>query len=178
MTPRAADGLHEKYRFPIPPPEPGMVRVSIFGESIKIWPLHCTRNWRCQQCYIEGKLQCDPRFWGEGSEDLHGLVWRQCIRCGKWFQAEASDLKRGRGMVCSTRCAAILKLRFGFLHGRRRAGRLVPCDNCGKLVYKCNFKLRRNKHNFCCDPCKGQHFGRTYGFNSDYRKSKELVAVG
>jgi len=178
MTPRAADGLHEKYRFPIPGPEPGMVRILIFGESIKIWPLHCQRGWKCQQCFIEGKMRCDPRFWGEGFEDLHGEVWRQCIWCDKLFPARVDELKRGWGHFCSQHCVIMTKFKFGILKGARHQGQMVPCDYCGKLKYKPNCEIKRCKFHFCDVECKNQWQGKNYGFGSKHRKDKELVAVG
>jgi hypothetical protein len=45
-------------------------RIIIRGEEFTIYPGHCTRNVRnCTTCAIEGKIQCEPRFWPEGGGD-------------------------------------------------------------------------------------------------------------
>jgi len=46
----------------VPDTKPGMLKVRVFGEVYQVWPLHCMRGWKCVQCVVEGKIQCEARF--------------------------------------------------------------------------------------------------------------------
>lgn len=37
--------------------------IRIGNEDIETWPERCVNGYNCQQCYLEGKIRCAPRFW-------------------------------------------------------------------------------------------------------------------
>jgi hypothetical protein len=50
-------------------------RITIKGEELTIYPGHCTKTVRnCATCAIEGKIQCEPRFWPEGGGDTEVIA--------------------------------------------------------------------------------------------------------
>ena len=36
-------------------------------------------------------------------------------------------------------------------------GKYVPCDNCGKLIYRTPYRLQKNVHQFCCTACQKEY---------------------
>lgn len=43
--------------------EEGRDAISILGEKVEVWPKFCKcKGVKCIQCFIEGKIRCDPRF--------------------------------------------------------------------------------------------------------------------
>ena len=40
----------------------------------------------------------------------------------------------------------------------RRNGKEVPCEYCGKMVYKAKWRLERDKHHFCSHDCQARFY--------------------
>ena len=36
-------------------------------------------------------------------------------------------------------------------------GKFVPCENCGKLIYRTPYRLAKNKHQFCSNKCQKEY---------------------
>ena len=159
--------------------KPGMLKVRIFGEDYSVWPLHCEWRWKCTDCVFSGKIKCEPRFWGEGWEQLPQIVERHCIYDGTVFSIDRKELKKGRGMCCSTSCIARLKIELGLFPTQPRLGEMVACHECGKLKYQQRCDLEAGRKYFCCRSHQSRHLGKKYGFGAhpENRGRGRLVAV-
>jgi endogenous inhibitor of DNA gyrase (YacG/DUF329 family) len=69
-----------------------------------------------------------------------------CRICSRGFFAKPSNLKRGWGVYCSISCA-----RKG-----KKTGKTVPCQICGRSIYRAPEKLARakSKKYFCSKSCQ------------------------
>lgn len=86
----------------------------------------------------------------------------ECSHCHKLFLRNASKHayaeKHGKPEYCSYQCA----------HDAKRNGQWLPCDRCGKLVYRTESQLRRtNGRVHCSASCA------TADYNSQFRRGKD-----
>ena len=80
-----------------------------------------------------------------------------CIICGKPFQdyLAPSDIKAGRGQVCSRSCKSKL------MSITRMKGIYEPCLKCGKMVRRSPSTIKKGQGKYCSRICAGTTIGRT-----------------
>lgn len=163
-----------------PDTKPGIVEIRVFGETYNTWPLHCLWGWKCVDCVFSGKIKCEPRFWGEGWEQLPQMVERHCIFCGAVFWIRSRELRHGKGMFCCNGCKVRVAWRLGLIPSHPRLGKLVHCHTCGKEIYRLRCNLKAGRLYYCSRSHQSSHLGKTYGFgvHPENTKQRRLVPVG
>jgi very-short-patch-repair endonuclease len=109
----------------------------------------------CSQCgkaFITYPARKDSQFCSKAcartfSKEQSGSM-RICPICGKEFYAKGNPATRG--VYCSKTCSAL----------RRKNGKIIKCDQCGKEVYKQNIFLQKYAHWFCSLDCANKHQGK------------------
>lgn len=74
-------------------------------------------------------------------------VIKPCQQCKKTFES----YRRQESIFCSKQCVYDSKKGIPFI---AKKGKDVPCESCGKLVYKPLSSLRRSKNYFCSPGCQ------------------------
>ena len=96
---------------------------------------------------------------GDGFDNAHGMrihhsrvhgesiayVDRECERCGESFKAKKSDVKRGGGRFCSSRCFG--KDNFDGDTLRRE------CEACGEAFKACKTRVDNGEARYCSYEC-------------------------
>ena len=72
-----------------------------------------------------------------------------CVECGTRFQRFPSTV----GRFCSQSCRSRYSARPGMPNKPRR-GDTIPCDHCGKPLYRCAGEIRRDRR-YCSSACRG-----------------------
>lgn len=72
----------------------------------------------------------------------------KCDYCGNVFYASNRKIENNkRGVYCSTECSEKSQI----------SGKFVPCENCGKIVYRTKSELQTYSLSFCCNQCKANY---------------------
>ena len=109
---------------------------------MKIICLNCNKEFEVDKSRIKAKY-CSRKCKGEYTKKNSGSV-RKCTVCNKDFYAKGNPIGK---KICSKEC------RYKF----SKKGKYVECDNCGKLIYKNQSSLKRNKNSFCSVECANQY---------------------
>lgn len=114
-------------------------------------PMKRRANKICEQCgreYYPGSARrrfCDLRCasLSNGARRKTELQWNECKECGKEYQREAYEARRGRHLYCSRGCRSL---------GRRR-GTIRKCQKCGCPFYARLSDTQKGKALFCSRKC-------------------------
>ena len=76
-------------------------------------------------------------------------VNKDCLCCGKNFEARLSEIKRGSGKFCDLKCVAEYRFR---INPKPKAKPNCICIYCKKEFYKCESKKKKSRSglHFCC----------------------------
>lgn len=89
-----------------------------------------------------------------------------CDYCGKKIWVSKSKVEKNkRGVYCSQECSEKSQIK----------GKWVPCDNCGKMVYRTQSNLKAYNHVYCCNQCNADYNNKTVEKFCEYCGKRYIV---
>lgn len=127
---------------------------------------YCGKTFQVEWKRSKPKMYCSRECWRLARSGKNAPQYKRiivtCDFCGKTFEQPRYLVQPGKGNYCSRACAA--RDTAEQRAKERENGRMVPCANCGKMIYRHRSRIR--KANFCSPQCLGE-----------YRKRKRVTII-
>ena len=129
----------------------------------KICP-QCGKEFSVRKCENEKYTYCSLRC-----RTLDSNTEYKCDYCGNIFYASNRKIENNkRGVYCSNECSEKSQI----------SGKFVPCENCGKLVYRNQSELQTYSHSFCCNQCTADYYNKRVEKICEYCGKHYIVQNG
>jgi hypothetical protein len=80
---------------------------------------------------------------------------KDCLNCGKEIKVKPSHFERKK--FCSRKCKGEFQTKHPEAFEHLKTQKMVPCDNCGKKVFRKPSVLKNHNHVFCNQGCKAEY---------------------
>jgi len=100
----------------------------------------CNQEFKRNKSHVKNKNYCSRACLGKANAERFRLKRiKICDNCGIEFEGNNRHKNRNKHFFCSQECSNSFKEQKIY----------IPCDWCGKYLYKKRSDVIRNKHNFC-----------------------------